>query len=103
MPDPDPQYTNMMRDTFVEELEEWFYYGYSEHQPPPYFWFIFDDANLGIGDIYDVVLPSPTVDQYDLQRMAESAARSATEQVQNASYEQVACYTKAREAWVESP
>jgi hypothetical protein len=41
--------------------------------------------------------------QYELMALAESTQREATEQVLNANYEQIACYTKAREAWVESP
>jgi hypothetical protein len=98
--EPDRDEISIMRGVLIEELEEWFAYGHKQNSAPPWFWFVFDDAEVYVYEIARLIA-EPYDDNSALQ--AAGLGRNAGEQVENANDEQVACYSMARAAWVESP
>lgn len=92
---------DIARDVLAVEMTEWFEDGcqahdYSHRRPPPWMWFVFDEAGIEVNQIADLV------DDPD-EGLAGSLRQAALEQITFANDEQINCYAKAREAWTELP
>lgn len=90
-----PSITESNRGSMIEEVEEYFNVDYESGGPPPWMFFVFSDAGIELwhfGDLAD----------YDVDTAAMMNTESV-EQLENASPAQIACYAKAREAWLETP
>ena len=91
---PNPA-TESNRDSMVEEVEEYFNVDYESGGPPPWMFFVFSDAGIELWHIGDLA-------DFDVDT-AELMKTESLGQLENASPAQVACYAKAREAWLETP
>lgn len=87
-------YTDIARDVLTEEVAEWF--EESNGRPPPWMWFVFDEAGIEANQIAGLI------DDPD-EWSARMLSKSALEQISYANDEQINCYAKAREAWTELP
>jgi len=107
-----PDWTDDDRETMAEELAEfWRDPQYESPQMdvlaspmmPPWMFFVYQDTDVRLADIAECLDDVNTERDEGLRGPRHSIMSEGYEQILNASPDQIACYAKAREAYLETP